>query len=179
MFPDCVRRRGLPALALPFAVGSLALAGSCASAAMAGDIPRMRPEACKGQAEIKPLEPLSVKTDRGVQSFMVEVADTDRERQYGLMCRRSLAADRGMLFVFPSARPQVFWMRNTLIPLDIIYIGANGKVVSISRNVRPLDENGAPSIGPAKFVLELAAGRAGQIGLLPGDRVNHRALPHG
>jgi uncharacterized membrane protein (UPF0127 family) len=139
----------------------------------------MDPKACKGQAEIRPLEPLSVKTDRGVQSFQVEVADSDRERQYGLMCRRSLAADRGMLFLFPAARPQMFWMRNTLIPLDIVYIGANGRVVSIARNVQPLDESGAPSMGAAQFVLELAGGRAGQIGLLPGDRVSHRALPHG
>jgi uncharacterized membrane protein (UPF0127 family) len=107
------------------------------------------------------------------------VADSDREREYGLMCRRSLAADRGMLFLFAKAGPQMFWMRNTLIPLDIIYIGENGRVVSISRNVQPLDERGAPSAGPAKFVLELAAGRAAQIGLLPGDRVLHRALPRG
>lgn len=168
-----LRRRGVAALAL------LLACGAPLAAASAQDIPRMDPRTCRGQPEIKPLERLSVKTDRGVQSFQVEVADDDRERQYGLMCRRALAADRGMLFVFPAPRPQRFWMRNTLIPLDIIYIGANGRVVSISRNVRPLDESGAPSIAPAQFVLELAAGRAAQIGLLPGDRVLHRALPHG
>jgi uncharacterized membrane protein (UPF0127 family) len=95
------------------------------------------------------------------------------------MCRKALAADRGMLFLFNAAIPRVFWMRNTLIPLDIVYIGANGRVVSISRNVQPLDESGAPSAGAAQYVLELAAGRAAQIGLLPGDRVTHRALPRG
>ncbi|MBJ7410145.1 MAG: DUF192 domain-containing protein [Phenylobacterium sp.] len=142
-------------------------------------IPRQDPRTCKGQPEIKPLEALQVRTDKGVHAFKVEVADSDREREYGLMCRRSLAADRGMLFLFAKAGPQMFWMRNTLIPLDIIYIGENGRVVSISRNVQPLDERGAPSAGPAKFVLELAAGRAAQIGLLPGDRVLHRALPRG
>ncbi|PZQ54056.1 MAG: DUF192 domain-containing protein [Phenylobacterium zucineum] len=139
----------------------------------------MDPKQCRGQAEIKPLEPLQVRTDKGVTNFQVEVAKSERQREYGLMCRRSLAADRGMLFLFSRADPQMFWMRNTLIPLDIIYIGENGRVVSISRNVQPLDESGAPSAGPAKFVLELAAGRAAQIGLLPGDRVLHRALPRG
>jgi uncharacterized membrane protein (UPF0127 family) len=162
-------RRGVLALTL------LSMIAAPASAQIA----RMDPKHCKGQPEIRPLEALQVRTDRGVTSFMVEVADSDREREYGLMCRRSLAADRGMLFVFPKPGPQMFWMRNTLIPLDIIYIGENGRVVSISRNVQPLDESGAPSAGPAKFVLELAAGRAAQIGLLPGDRVLHRALPRG
>ncbi len=162
-------RRGLLALAL------LSVVAGPASAQIA----RMDPKHCKGQPEIKPLEALQVRTDRGVTAFKVEVADSDREREYGLMCRRTLAADRGMLFLFPRAAPQMFWMRNTLIPLDIVYIGEDGRVVSISRNVQPLDESGAPSVGPAKFVLELAAGRAAQIGLLPGDRVLHRALPRG
>ncbi|MBU1377909.1 MAG: DUF192 domain-containing protein [Alphaproteobacteria bacterium] len=142
-------------------------------------IPRQDPKSCKGQPEIKPLEPLQLRTDKGVSTFQVEIADSEMEREYGLMCRRALAADRGMLFLFARETPQMFWMRNTLIPLDIVYIGANGRVVSISRNVQPLDESGAPSSGPAKFVLELAAGRAAQIGLLPGDRVTHRAMPRG
>jgi uncharacterized membrane protein (UPF0127 family) len=139
----------------------------------------MDPRNCRGQPEIKPLEPLAVRTDRGAYRFSVEVADSEREVRYGLMCRRALAADRGMLFIFPVEAPRMFWMRNTLIPLDIVYIGANGRVVSISRNVQPLDERGAPSAGPAKYVLEIAAGRAAQIGLLPGDRISHRALPRG
>jgi uncharacterized membrane protein (UPF0127 family) len=157
---------------------ALALAMMTAAPAMA-QIPRQDPKTCRGQPEIKPLEPLQVRTDKGASNFQVEIADSDMEREYGLMCRRALAADRGMLFLFAKATPQMFWMRNTLIPLDIVYIGADGRVVSISRNVQPLDESGAPSAGPAKFVLELAAGRAAQIGLLPGDRVLHRALPRG
>lgn len=145
----------------------------------AAQIARMDPQHCTGQPVLTPLEPLQVRTDKGVAAFMVEIADSEREREYGLMCRRSLAPDRGMLFLFDRASPQMFWMRNTLIPLDIVYIGENGRVVSISRNVQALDESGAPSAGPAKFVLEIAAGRAAQIGLLPGDRVIHRALPRG
>lgn len=158
----------------------LALAAAIALAAPAqAQIPRQDPKACKGQPELTPLEPLQVKTDRGLQNFMVEIADSPREREYGLMCRKSVAPDRGMLFIFPAAQPQAFWMRNTLASLDIIYIGADGRVVSISRNARPLDETPLPSVGPAKYVLELAAGRAAQIGLLPGDRILHRAIPRG
>lgn len=166
---DSMGRRIAGALALSLLI----------TAPSAAQLPRQDPKHCKGQAEIKPLEPLQIRTDKGVQSFMVEIADSDMEREYGLMCRKSLAADRGMLFLFSRAAPQMFWMRNTLIPLDIVYIGENGRVVSISRNVQPLDESGAPSAGPAKFVLELAGGRAAQIGLLPGDRVLHRAMPRG
>jgi uncharacterized membrane protein (UPF0127 family) len=160
--------------------GAVALTAAFAMAAPAeAQIPRQDPRHCEGQPELKPLEPLQVKTMKGVQAFTVEVARTERQREYGLMCRRALAPDRGMLFVFDRPTPQMFWMRNTLIPLDIVYIGADGRVVSISRNVQPLDESGAPSGAPAQFVLEIAAGRAAQIGLLPGDRVLHRALPHG
>lgn len=169
MLHDLIARRVAAAMALALVATGPTLA----------QLPRQNPKHCKGQPEIKPLEPLQVRTDKGVSSFMVEIADSDVEREYGLMCRRALAADRGMLFLFARPAPQMFWMRNTLIPLDIVYIGENGRVVSISRNVQPLDESGAPSSGPAKFVLELAAGRAAQIGLLPGDRVIHRALPRG
>lgn len=157
--------------------GLLVLGCLLASAGPALAVPRQNPAACKGQAELKPLETLQVRTDGGVHTFRVEIADTAREREYGLMCRRSLAADRGMLFIFPAAEYQAFWMRNTLIPLDIIYIGADGRVVSVVQNARPLDERPLSSAGPALGVLELAAGRAAQIGLLPGDRVFHRAFP--
>ena len=170
MSTTSIGRRGLLAVA-----AALALSGGAAAA----DLPRQDPRACKGQPEIKPLEPLRIRTDKGVHSFSVEVADSEMEREYGLMCRKALAPGRGMLFVFANAQQQYFWMRNTLIPLDIVYIGADGRVVSVTSNARPLDETPLPSAGPAKFVLELAGGRAAQIGLLPGDRVLHRALPRG
>lgn len=156
------------------AVGALAVGGSALA-----QIPRQDPKSCVGQPVLTPLQPLTAKTSKGSFAFMVEIADSPNEREYGLMCRKALAADRGMLFIFNHAEPQMFWMRNTLIPLDIVYIGADGRVVSISRNVQPLDESGAPSAGPAKFVLEIPGGRAAQIGLLPGDRVLHKALPRG
>lgn len=163
MSSGSIRRRGLLAAGLALAV-----------AAPAAAIPRMDPKACRGQPELKPLEPLQLITDRGVQKFQVEIADSPREREFGMMCRKSMAPNRGMLFIFDRPAPQAFWMRNTLIPLDIIYIGADGRVVSIVRNARPLDESPLPSAGPALAVLELAGGRAAQIGLLPGDRVIHR-----
>ena len=127
---------------------------------------------CVGNPELKPLRPLTVSTEKGRFQFLVEVADTDRERELGLMCRRSLAPDRGMLFDFVRERPDAaFWMRNTLIPLDIIYIRKDGVVRSIIRNARPLDETPRPAGGPILGVLELAGGRAAQIGLKPGDKV--------
>ena len=128
---------------------------------------------CIGNPELKPLRPLTVQTAKGEFRFLVEVADTERERELGLMCRRSLAPDRGMLFDFGRERPDAaFWMRNTLIPLDIIYIRRDGIVRSIIRNARPLDETPRPAGGPILGVLELAGGRAAQIGLQPGDRID-------
>ncbi len=154
---------------------ALAIAAALMPAgAQAQDIPRQSPTACKGQAEIRPLQPLQIVTPRGRTAFQVEVADSHTERQYGLMCRRTLAANRGMLFDFQRPQLLAFWMRNTLIPLDIIYIGADGRVVSVVANARPLDETPLPSNGVARAVLELAGGRAAQLGLLPGDRISHR-----
>lgn len=141
------------------------------------EIPRQDPAHCVGQPEIKPLQPLKLVTSRGAYAFQVEYADTDRKREYGLMCRRSLAPDRGMLFDFKTPQPTAFWMRNTLIGLDIVYIRADGRVLSIARNAAPLDETPLPSGGDVRAVLELAAGRAAQIGLLPGDKVVHRIFP--
>jgi len=129
--------------------------------------------ACVGNPELKPLQPLTARTANGEFRFLVEVADSDRERELGLMCRRSLAPDRGMFFDFVRERPDAaFWMRNTLIPLDIIYIRKDGVVRSIVRNARPLDETPRPAGGPILGVLELAGGRAAQIGLQPGDRID-------
>lgn len=171
MSHELIGRRALLALAaaLPLVLGSPA----------AAELPRQDPRACKGQPEIKPLEPLQIRTGNGVHSFTVEIADSGRKQEFGLMCRRALAPDRGMLFVFDSQEQRYFWMRNTLIPLDIVYIDADGSVVSITRNARPLDETPLPSGGAAKFVLELAGGRAAEIGLLPGDRVLQRAIRRG
>ena len=166
--------KGLAWLA-PFAA-----ALACASGAAAQDIPRMDPAHCIGQRELKPLQPLTVVTAKGRFKFQVEFADTDLTREFGLMCRRRVAPDRGMLFDFKVPMQNVaFWMRNTIIPLDIVYIRPDGTVVSIAKNVPALDESPVPAGGTVRGVLELAAGRADQLGLQPGDRILHRIFPRG
>ena len=156
---------------------ALAFAGSPVAAQQ---IPRMDPAHCAGQPEIKPLQPLEIATSKGPAKFMVEFADTEKTREYGLMCRKVVAPDRGMLFDFKGPVDNVaFWMRNTLIPLDIVYIRPDGTVLSIARNVPPLNENPVPAGGRIRAVLELASGRAAQLGILPGDRIVHRIFPRG
>lgn len=119
------------------------------------------------------LEPLEIVTDRGVTTLQVEIADDDAERAQGLMGRPPLADDRGMLFQFPDEAERSFWMKNTPSPLDIVYLDASGRVVSIARNTTPFSEASVPSYGAAKGVLEVRAGRADAIGLEPGDQVRH------
>nr|WP_240633985.1 DUF192 domain-containing protein [Caulobacter flavus] len=125
------------------------------------------------------LEPLELVTSRGVARFQVEIAATEAEQRKGLMFRKALAPDRGMLFVYRKPQRAAFWMKNTLIPLDILYIGPDGRILSMVRNARPHDETPLPSGGPVLGVLEIAGGRAGQLGVLPGDRVRHRIFPKG
>lgn len=132
-----------------------------------------------GVACAQPLrvERLDIATARGVYHFKVEVADNDATRERGLMFRRTLAGDRGMLFDFKTARPVAFWMKNTLIPLDMLFISADGHILSIARNAVPMSEAPVPSGGPVLGVLEIAGGRAAQIGAAPGDRVRDRIFP--
>ncbi|WGM38867.1 DUF192 domain-containing protein [Caulobacter sp. NIBR1757] len=135
--------------------------------------------ACKGEQAkpetlISALEPLTVTTASGPVKFQVEIADDETERQNGLMWRESLAPDRGMLFDFKEEAQRSFWMKNTLIPLDILYIAADGTVVSIAQLTTPKSEAPIPSHGAALGVLEIAGGRAGELGIKPGDKVSHR-----
>jgi len=123
------------------------------------------------------LETVEIITSRGRTRFQVEVAATKAEQERGLMFRKSLAPDRGMLFTYKRPQPVAYWMKNTLIPLDILYIQADGRVLSIARNARPHDLTPLASGGPVLGVLEIAGGRAAQLGILPGDRVLHRIFP--
>jgi len=109
----------------------------------------------------------------GAHRFDIEVAATEAAREYGLMCRPAMTDHHGMLFEFEQPAEQTFWMKNTYIPLDIIYIGADGKIVSISRNAKPFDQTPLPSYGPAKAVLEINGGLAAKLGIEPGDQVRH------
>mgnify|MGYP001055080470 FL=1 len=121
----------------------------------------------------QPLEALSVVTASGEHKFMVEIADDDAERARGLMFRPPLEDDRGMLFQFQTASEQSFWMKNTPSSLDIIYIDPRGRIVSIASHATPNSEAPIPSNGAANGVLELRAGRAGEIGAKPGDTIKH------
>jgi len=123
------------------------------------------------------LETVEIVTGRGRARFQVEIAATRAEQQRGLMFRKALAPDRGMLFTYKRPQPAAYWMKNTLIPLDIIYIQPDGRILSIVRNARPHDETPLPSGGLVLGVLEVAGGRAAQLGVLPGDRVLHRIFP--
>lgn len=120
-----------------------------------------------------PTESVSVLTQKGARNFAVEIADTDALRERGLMFRQTLAPNRGMLFEFDRPDVQSFWMKNTLIPLDIIYIGADGRIVSIARDAKPLDETPLYSTGPAVGVLEIDGGLAAKLDIEPGDKVVH------
>lgn len=105
-------------------------------------------------------------------TFKVEVADDDESRIMGLMFRDHLPEDRGMLFIFPDNVPRSFWMKNTRIPLDILYFDEDWTLVSMQQDVPPCRVPrcpGYPSEGPARYVLELNAGTAKQLGVAKGD----------
>lgn len=110
----------------------------------------------------------------GGRSFGVELATTTEEQALGLMFRDSLPADQGMLFIFPNEAPRSFWMKNTRIPLDIMYFDEDLKMVSISADTPPCRVARCPSYpstGPAMYVLELNAGIAAELGVAAGDRL--------
>jgi uncharacterized membrane protein (UPF0127 family) len=109
------------------------------------------------------------------KAFLVELAINAPSRELGLMRRTSLAQGHGMLFVFPHIGPQGFWMKNTLIALDILYFDDNRRLVSVQQNVPPCTADPCPiypSSAPARYVLELSAGTAARIGLQVGDELN-------
>lgn len=120
---------------------------------------------------------LTLVTAAGRQDFTVEVAKTDEQRAYGLMFKRAMPANEGMLLLYDRPQPIFIWMRNTYIPLDLVYIAADGTVESIYYGAKPHDETSRPSKGDAIAVLEVNAGVARLIGVKPGDRVESPALP--
>jgi uncharacterized protein len=119
------------------------------------------------------LQPLQIVTASGTHEFQVEIADDDATRERGLMNRRYMAPDRGMLFEFDREAPVSFWMKNTYIPLDMIFISPAGVVTNVVANAEPLSERIIPSGPPCAAVLELNGGAAAAIGLKVGDKVSH------
>jgi len=122
---------------------------------------------------------LVLKTDSGPHSFTVELATTNGERELGLMYRRTLPADAGMLFLYDKPQPIAMWMRNTIIPLDMIFIGADGKVYRIESHTEPFSTQVISSEGDVQGVLEVNAGTAEAIGLKAGDEVVYPGLSLG
>jgi uncharacterized membrane protein (UPF0127 family) len=118
-------------------------------------------------------EPLTIVGGSGRHTFQVEVARNDADRAQGLMFRRNLAPDRGMLFDFARVQPISMWMQNTYIPLDMIFIRADGTVARVAENAEPLSTRTIPSGEPVLAVLEVQGGTAARLGIKPGDRVEH------
>ncbi|MEZ5811131.1 MAG: DUF192 domain-containing protein [Rhizobiaceae bacterium] len=117
-------------------------------------------------------EPLTIETDAGEASYTIEIADNEEERARGLMFRTQLDADRGMLFVFDLTAQRGFWMKNTPLPLDLLFIAESGRVVAIRKGV-PFSEEIIAPIYPVRFVLELNEGTAENAGIRIGARVRH------
>lgn len=119
----------------------------------------------KDQAEIV--------TANGAYSFSVEIADTEEERSQGLMFRKDLGEREGMLFFYDREQHISMWMRNTYIPLDMIFIKADGRVHRIAEHTEPFSEEVIGSGAPVLAVLEVNAGTADKLGIRPGDLVRH------
>ncbi|MEO5759965.1 MAG: DUF192 domain-containing protein [Mesorhizobium sp.] len=135
------------------------------------------PSAADSREMILPVDPapLVAVTKSGDRSFSVEVADNEAEREAGLMYREQMADDHGMLFVFEATREVNFWMKNTPMPLDLIFVGQDGKIRAIKQG-EPQSEAVISPGEPVRFVLELKAGTAARDGIENGDLLRHPAI---
>lgn len=113
---------------------------------------------------------------RNGEKLAIEIADNEAETTQGLMYRRSMPDSVGMLFIMPEIRPQSFWMKNTYISLDIIFLDENLKIVTIQANRIPFSEEEVPSYEPAKYVLEVNAGYCQRKGIQKGDQISYKVL---
>ena len=153
-----------------FALLTALFAASCGSEAQS---PRPFEPFNSAKAQSLPTSPLSIQSDGKSHAFTVELADTQDERDIGLMHRDHLDADKGMLFDLQRSQIERFWMRNTFIPLDMIFIRANGAIAFIAENTTPHSEQ---PVGPndlVRAVLEVPAGKAKRLGIKTGDLVRH------
>jgi hypothetical protein len=119
---------------------------------------------------------LTITTAQGDRHFVIELALTAAQQEQGLMYRRELAPDAGMLFIFPQTQPTAFWMKNTLIPLDMLFIAADGRVADIHERAVPQSEANIPAKMPVKAVLEVNGGTVARLGIKRGDLVHHAAF---
>jgi uncharacterized membrane protein (UPF0127 family) len=119
---------------------------------------------------------LTIETADGAHGFTVELAETEPQRERGLMLRREMAPDAGMLFLYPRDRTVTMWMANTYLPLDMLFIEADGRIARIVRNAIPQSRTLISSRGKVRAVLELNAGTVRRLGIAEGDRVVHENL---
>jgi uncharacterized protein len=145
---------------------SLGAAGACGTAATTSDAALERSPGALDEVA------LTIAARSGTHRFTVEVARTQDEQARGLMFRRSLAPDRGMIFPYNPPRQVAFWMKNTLIPLDMVFIRPDGTIGRIASNAVPMSLEPVPSIDPVSAVLEIAGGRAAELGFNVGDKVS-------
>jgi uncharacterized membrane protein (UPF0127 family) len=124
-----------------------------------------------GPARPAGLPTLEIASKTGVHVFAVEIVDTEAQRAKGLMFRKELPDGEGMLFDFQREQEVSFWMKNTYIPLDMIFIRGDGRILRIAENTEPLSTRIIPSGGPVRAVLEVIGGTARKFGIAPGDRV--------
>jgi uncharacterized protein len=134
------------------------------------NLARERTKDAKTQESLERLEIISGAT---THVFQTEVMKTPEQRSKGLMFRQFMPEDRGMLFDFDREEPVAMWMRNTYIPLDMLFIRANGVIHRIHERAQPLDETTIPAGAPVRYVLEINGGVATKLGLKAGDRVKH------
>jgi uncharacterized membrane protein (UPF0127 family) len=119
-----------------------------------------------------PVETITIDTKTGPHSFTVEVAADEESREKGLMYRTAMAPDAGMLFDFKTPQLVSFWMENTVLPLDMLFVRANGTVARIKANATPYSRENIPSGEPVQLVIELNAGRAAALGITEGAKVH-------
>ncbi|TJY37251.1 DUF192 domain-containing protein [Pontimicrobium aquaticum] len=119
---------------------------------------------------------IKAENDSVIAMFDIEIADNEYETQTGLMNRKSMKDSNAMLFIFPDMQMRAFYMKNTLIPLDIIYLDNNKTIVSIQENAKPLDESSLPSGSPAQYVLEINGGLSQKLNIQVGDKMTFLKL---
>ena len=158
-----------PLLALAMAATVLAAACSPQSADSTGSAGSTAP-ATHPKSGLRVI-PLTVTHAGKAHVFRVELAASAQEQGKGLMFRTEMGADEGMIFPMDPPRDAAFWMKNTVMPLDIIFIGTDGRISNIAANTVPYSEEAVPSVGQVKGVLELVGGRAAALDIAPGDMV--------
>ena len=160
-------------------LGTLAACSPGGSAAASAQTPAPAVAVQATRHPVSGLEVIDLTVDRGGKpvAFKVELAASAEAQARGLMFRTALGDNEGMIFPSAAPEPRSFWMKNTPLSLDIIFIGPDGRIANIAANTVPYSLDSVRSNGPASAVLELRAGRAKELGIVPGDRVTY-ALPN-